>query len=144
VNIFATQAYHSGKIRVTGGPQQRPNIHIADMCEVYLHLLRQPAERIDGKIWNAGDSNFPIAALAEMAKNVVGPHVAIETVPTNDPRSYRVSGRRIREEIGFELKHSIEGAVRDLVDAFKGGLLADPLNNPMYYNIKRMRELNLA
>ena len=143
VNIFANQAYHNGKIRVTGGPQKRPNIHINDMCELYLHILRQPDEKIDGKIWNAGDTNYPILELAEIVRKVVGPHVEIEVVPTNDSRSYHVSGKKIRQDIGFELKYTIEDAVRDLVAAFKAGKLPDSLNDPRYFNIKQMQQVKL-
>lgn len=143
VNIFTNQAVNNGKIRVTGGPQKRPNIHVDDMVRVYLHLLEQPDEKIDGKIWNAGDTNFPISQLAEIVRDVVGPQVEIETVPTNDPRSYHVSGKKIRDDIGFELKYTIEDAVRGLAQAMKDGRLSDPLNNPMYFNIKRMQELKL-
>ncbi|ARJ66521.1 UDP-glucose 4-epimerase [Magnetospirillum sp. ME-1] len=143
VNIFTNQAVNNGKIRVTGGPQKRPNIHVEDMVRVYLHLLAQPDDKIDGKIWNAGDTNYPISQLAEIVRDVVGSQVEIETVPTNDPRSYQVSGRKIREEIGFELKYTIEDAVRGLAEAMKSGKLVDPLNNPMYFNIKRMQDVNL-
>ncbi|EME70550.1 nucleoside-diphosphate-sugar epimerase [Paramagnetospirillum caucaseum] len=143
VNIFTNQAVNNGKIRVTGGPQKRPNIHIEDMAAVYLYLLDQPAGKIDGKIWNAGDTNFPISQLAEIVRKVVGEHVEIETLPTNDPRSYHVSGKKIRDDIGFELKYTIEDAVRGLAEAMKSGKLTDPLNNPMYFNIKRMQQVEL-
>ncbi|CAA7613569.1 Nucleoside-diphosphate-sugar epimerase [Candidatus Terasakiella magnetica] len=143
VNIFTNQAVNNGKIRVTGGPQKRPNIHVDDMVRVYLHLLQQPSEKIQRKIWNAGDTNFPISELAQIVRQVVGGHVEIETLPTNDPRSYHVSGKKIRDDIGFELKYTIEDAVRGLVDAMKSGKLVDPLNNPMYFNIKRMQDVRL-
>ena len=144
VNIFTNQAYHTGKIKVFGGTQKRPNIHIADMVGTYLHLLAQPDEAIDGKIWNTGDENHPIGELAEIVRKVVGDHVAIEIVPTDDPRSYHVSGRKIREEIGFSPSHSVEDAVRGLVEAFRDGRLTDPLNNPLYFNIKRMKDISLT
>jgi len=143
VNIFANQAFNTRKIKVFGGPQKRPNIHIEDMARAYLHLLDQPDAAIDGRIWNAGDENHPILDLAEIVRGVVGGKVDIEVVPTNDPRSYHVSGKRIRHDIGFELTHTIEGAVRGLVEAFDAGKLKDPLVNPMYFNIKRMQELKL-
>ena len=143
VNIFTNQAYHNGKITVFGGAQKRPNIHIDDMVGIYLHLLDQPAGKIDKKIWNAGDTNYPILQLAEIVRDVVGPHVEITTEPTNDPRSYHVSGKKIRDDIGFELKYSIEDAVRGLVAALDAGKLTDPLNNPMYFNIKRMQDVDL-
>jgi len=143
VNIFTNQAVNTGKIRVTGGPQKRPNIHIRDMARVYQHLLQQPDEKIDRKIWNAGDTNFPISELAEIVKRVVGDHVEIETIPTNDPRSYQVSGRKIREEIGFELHYTIEDAVRELAEAMTSGKLKDPLTNPEYFNIRLMQQIKL-
>jgi nucleoside-diphosphate-sugar epimerase len=143
VNIFANQAFNAGKIKVFGGAQKRPNIHIDDMARVYLHLLDQPDEAIDGRIWNAGDENHPIRDLAEMVRDIVGPHVAIDVVPTDDPRSYHVSGKRIRRDIGFQLEHSIKEAIGGLVDALKAGKLDDPLNNPLYFNIKRMQALKL-
>ena len=40
VNILANHAYHNRKIKVFGGEQLRPNIHIDDICGVYLHFLR--------------------------------------------------------------------------------------------------------
>lgn len=143
VNIFTNQAVHNGKIRVTGGPQKRPNIHIQDMVRVYSHLLQQPDEAIDRKIWNAGDSNFSIAELANIVKGVVGSQVEIETVPTNDPRSYHVSGKKIRSDIGFELRYTIEDAVRELAAAMRDGKLTDPMNNPSYFNIKLMQQTKL-
>jgi len=143
VNIFTNQAFHAGKIKVLGGTQKRPNIHIEDMARVYLHLLAQPDAAIDGKIWNAGDENHPILDLAGLVRAEVGNHVAVEVVPTNDPRSYHVSGKRIRKDIGFELKYTIAQAIEDLVGALKAGKLVDPLNNPLYFNIKRMQDLKL-
>lgn len=144
VNIFANHAFHNRKIRVTGGSQKRPNIHIEDMSNLYVYLLQQPDAAIDGKIWNAGDTNYPISDLAEIVRKVVGSDVEIETVPTNDPRSYHVSGKKIRDDIGFELQYTIEDAVRGLLDAFKTGKLSDPMNNPMYFNIQRMQQVDLA
>ena len=140
VNIFTNQAVHYGKIKVMGGSQKRPNIHIQDMVNTYLHVLEQSDEKIQRKVWNAGDTNFPILQLAEIVKNVVGDHVEIEIIPTNDRRSYHVSGNKIREDIGFKLRYSIEDAVRDLVEALQTGKLNDPLNNPNYFNIKLMQE----
>lgn len=143
VNIFTNQAFHAGRIKVLGGTQKRPNIHIEDMARVYLHLLAQPDATIDGKIWNAGDENHPILDLAALVRAEVGDHVAVEVVPTNDPRSYHVSGKRIRKDIGFELKYTIAQAIEGLVNALKAGKLVNPLNNPLYFNIKRMQDLKL-
>ena len=36
VNIFVNHAFNNKKIRIFGGSQLRPNIHIKDMVQVYL------------------------------------------------------------------------------------------------------------
>lgn len=143
VNILTNHAYHNGKIRVMGGAQLRPNIHIQDMCRVYLRALELPDEMVDGKCFNAGYENHSVQQLADMVRRVVGPQVKMEVVATDDPRSYHVSSEKIRSEWGFVPEHSIEDAVRDLVRAFKEGKLSNPMSNPMYFNIKRMQELEL-
>lgn len=143
VNILTNHAYHNGKIKIMGGNQLRPNIHILDMCQVYLKALELPDELVDGMVVNAGYENHSVERIATMVRDVVGPQVAMEYVPTDDPRSYHVSSGLIRKAWDFTPAHSIEDAVRGLVEAFKSGKLRDPMKNPMYYNIKRMQELQL-
>jgi dTDP-D-glucose 4,6-dehydratase len=70
--------------------------------------------------------------------------VTLETVPTNDPRSYHISSEKIARELGFRTKHTIDQAVRDLLEAFKEGLLPNPMTDSRYYNIKRMQEVHLT
>ena len=45
----------------------------------------------------------------------------VVTTPTDDLRSYHVSSAKIRRELGFAARHTVEDAVRDLVAAFRGG-----------------------
>ena len=142
VNILTNHAINNGKIRVFGGSQKRPNIHIADMTDLYLHCLAAPADAIDGKVFNAGYENHPVMEIAEMVKEVVG-GVPIEVVPTDDLRSYHVNSQKVRKELGFNPGHTIEQAIGDLRDAFQAGEVPDPMNDPRYYNIKRMQELSL-
>jgi len=143
VNILTNHAVNNGRIRVFGGSQKRPNIHIADMTDLYLHCLTAPAAAIDGKIFNAGYENYPVMEIAEMVQDVVG-GVPIEVVPSDDLRSYHVNSDKIRRELGFAPAHTIEQAVRDLRDAFQAGAVPDPMTDPLYYNIKRMQELRLS
>ena len=142
VNILTNHAINNGRIKVFGGSQKRPNIHIADMTDLYLHCLAVPAEAIDGGIFNAGYENRPVMEIAEMVQGVVG-GVPIEVVPSDDLRSYHVNSDKIRRELGFHPAHTIERAICDLRDAFEAGDVPDPMDDPRYYNIKRMQELHL-
>lgn len=143
VNILINHAVNNGRIKVFGGDQKRPNIHIADMCDVYLNLLAQEDAAIDGEIFNAGGKNHTVNQLAEIVREAVGRQVAVDVLPSDDPRSYQVCSDKIARRLGWTPKREIRDAVLDLVDAFARGLLPDSMSDSRYYNIKRMQEVNL-
>jgi len=139
VNILTNLAVNTGRITVFGGQQKRPNIHIEDVTDLYVRLLELPDEMIAGKIFNAGYENHQVSEIAEMVRKVVGRKgVEITTTPTDDNRSYHISSEKIKCELGFEPKHTIEDAVKDLCDAFKAGKIPNPIDDIRYYNVKTM------
>jgi len=143
VNILTNHAINNRKITVFGGDQKRPNIHIDDMTDLYVHVLDLPDETIDGKVFNAGWENFSVMHIAEMVRAALGIDVEIVVTPTDDNRSYHVSSEKMRRELGFEPKHTIADAARDLQRAFAAGKIPDPMTDPRYYNIKTMQQLGL-
>jgi nucleoside-diphosphate-sugar epimerase len=144
VNILTSHAINNGKITVFGGNQLRPNFHVRDCAELYVKCLELPEAKIDGKIFNAGYQNLTIMRIAELVQEIIGKNVSIETTPTNDNRSYHISSEKIKKELGYEPRYSIEDAVKELKEAFEKGKVKDPLTNSLYYNIKRMQEVNLT
>jgi nucleoside-diphosphate-sugar epimerase len=143
VNILTNHAVNKGKITVFGGSQLRPNFHVRDCAELYVKCLALPAAQIDGKVFNAGYQNLSLDAIAEKVREVVGSQVEIAHTPTDDNRSYHISSDKILREIGYAPRFTIEDAIRELTEAFRAGKVADPLTNPLYFNIKRMQEVNL-
>ena len=144
VNILTNLAYHKREISIFGGDQLRPNIHIADMVEAYMVLLRAPKEKIAGQIFNAGYENQSVKDIAEIVKNTVGSDVKLITTPTDDNRSYHISSNKIKTELGFVAKHTIKDAVEGLCEAFDKKLLPNSLEDQMYFNIKRMQNISLS
>ena len=143
VNILTNLAYHKREISVFGGAQLRPNIHIADMVEIYVVLLNAPKEKIAGEIFNGGYENYSVLQLAEAVRDVIGEDVVLKTTPTDDNRSYHVSSKKIADVLGFAASHTIKDAVSDIKNAFEKGLLPNSLDDEMYFNIKRMQSINL-
>jgi len=143
VNILTNLAYHKRSISVFGGKQLRPNIHIQDMADAYIVLLRAPKELIAGEIFNAGFENQTVLELAETVQKVIGDDVELVATPTNDNRSYHISSKKIANKLGFVAQHSIQEAVEDLKDAFDKGLLPDSFNDERYFNIKLMQNVHL-
>tara|TARA_B100000029_G_scaffold464143_1_gene497916 strand:- start:6411 stop:7397 length:987 start_codon:yes stop_codon:yes gene_type:complete len=143
VNILTNFAYHKRKITVFGGKQLRPNIHIKDMVEAYIVLMNASKELVAGKIYNAGFENQSVQELAQIVKNVIGEDVLLETQTTDDNRSYHISSQKIKSELGFEPKYTIEDAVIDLKNAFIEQRIPDSMHNEKYFNIKRMQSIEL-
>jgi nucleoside-diphosphate-sugar epimerase len=143
VNILTNHAVNNGKILVFGGEQMRPNLHIEDMTDLYLFLLEQPDEKVQKKIYNVGYHNYKVKDIAEIVKNTLGQDIAIEVTPSDDNRSYHVSSQKIKNELGFEAKHSVEDAVRDLKKAFEEGKIPNSMDDISYFNIKTMQSINL-
>ena len=144
VNILTNHAVNKGKITVFGGSQLRPNFHVCDCAELYVKCLAYPDALIDGKVFNAGYQNLSLDSIAEKVREIVGSHVEIAHTPTDDNRSYHISSEKIARELGFAPRFTIEDAIRELTGAFRAGKVKDPLNNPLYFNIKRMQEIHLA
>lgn len=143
VNILTNLAINKGTITVFGGEQKRPNIHIEDMTDLYCLLLELPAEKISGKILNAGYENHTVSEIAGMVKHIVGDQVNIVTTPTNDHRSYHISSEKIKKELGFEAKHTLEEAVADLKREFEAGHIPNSFDDPKYFNVKLMQMIEL-
>ncbi len=143
VNILSNLAFHKREISVFGGDQLRPNIHIADMVDAYLALLKAPDEKIAGDVFNAGFENQTVLELAETVQAVIGDDVNLVRTASDDNRSYHISSKKIADKLGFKTTHTIKEAVEDLKTAFEKGLLPNSFEDERYFNIKRMQSLKL-
>jgi nucleoside-diphosphate-sugar epimerase len=114
------------------------------MVAAYLQLLREPDARVDGQIFNVGGRNHSVAELGEIVRAVINPRLPIEVRPSDDQRSYRISSEKIRRQIGWQPRRTVADAVRDLAQAMEAGKVHAPLDNPLYFNIKRMQELRVV
>lgn len=149
VNILTNHAVTNKKITVFGGVQMRPNLHIDDMVDLYLLLLEAPTEKVAGQIFNAAYQNYTVAQTAEVVKGVVQKEVpelgdiAIVTTPSDDIRSYHLNSAKIERVLGFKPKRTIEDGSRDLVRALRAGKLPNSMTDPVYYNIRTMKDNKL-
>ena len=119
VNMLTMQALTNGKITVFGGDQVRPNIHIEDITDVYLHLLDHPEF---AGIYNAGFENISIRDIANRIVSTIPAEVVV--TPSNDPRSYRVNSDKLLAT-GFRPRHTIDDAISQIVANYQRGVLKD-------------------
>ena len=90
VNALTISALENKVMRVDGGDQIRPNIHIDDITDVYTYLLKN--KNIEG-IYNAGFENLSIMDIAKKIQQVTGAEIYINK--KTDPRSYRMNSDKL-------------------------------------------------
>ena len=143
VNILTNHAFHNKEIKVFGGEQLRPNVHIDDMVDSYLAILVADSKKINGEIFNVGFKNQTVNELANDVKEVIGSNVKIIHTESDDNRSYHVSSEKIKDVLKFTTKFTIRDAVADLKNAFEKKYLLNTFNDEFFFNIKRMQSINL-
>ena len=141
VNLMTNHAFNSGAIRVFGGSQHRPNLHIDDMCDAYVKMLEQAPESIDGEVFNVGAENLSVLEIAEKVKAIAGGDTQLIIEPTQDQRSYRISSQRISEKLGFRPRKTVEDAILDLFAWHREGRFPNSMKDSRYFNIARMQEI---
>tara|TARA_E500000178_G_scaffold307344_1_gene320231 strand:- start:230 stop:1237 length:1008 start_codon:yes stop_codon:yes gene_type:complete len=148
VNILTNFAVNKKKIVVFGGSQLRPNLHIEDYCSAIECLINSPSDKIQNQTFNVGYQNLSISDIANKVKKVVEDFfpkfgsINIETTPSDDNRSYHINSDKIRNELGFVPKLTIEDAVRDLCKAFDEGKIPNSFEDDFYFNVKRLKRIN--
>ena len=129
VNALTISALTTGEIKVFGGAQIRPNVHITDMVRAYLFMLDHP--ELQG-VYNVGFENHSLLGLASMVQDECGGVVSV--VPVQDVRSYRLSSQKILNA-GFRPQRTVQDAIREMRQAYVEGRLRDTDNG---YNLRRM------
>jgi nucleoside-diphosphate-sugar epimerase len=142
VNVLTLSALKNSVIKVDGGDQFRPNLHMRDMIASYKLLLESNRSIINRKIYNIAGENLTVLEIAKKVQLQMDKKCEVEVTPILDHRSYRVSGKRIQSEIGFIPQYKVEDAINDLKQAFYSGKFKN-LDSELYYNIKRMKLLML-
>jgi nucleoside-diphosphate-sugar epimerase len=136
VNMFVYQALTKKKLTVFGGQQIRPNIHIKDLINVYLHFIKKP--NIKSGFYNAGFENLKIIDIAKLVSKHIPSKITI-LKDNNDPRSYRQDSEKLIKT-GFKNRFSVTDAIIEIKKKFETGqILIDEKCN----TVKWMKKLKI-
>jgi len=146
VNILTNYAYNKGYIRVFGGKQSRPNLHIDDMCDLYKILIQNDYKNLNGEVFNVGTENLKIHDIAVKVKSVIEKFynkkdTEIRVEKSADIRSYMINSDKIQEKLGFKFKKTVINAIEDLCSAFDNKLITDSFSDK-WSNIKVLSKVD--
>lgn len=145
VNLLTAKAHVDHGITVFGGDQWRPFVHVADAAKAVAMVLESPRELVAGRVFNVGsdEQNATLGHVGRLINDLVPEAEYVDSGRDGDRRNYRVSFRRIREELGFHPEWTLEAGVRQVLDALRSGRVTD-YRDPKYSNVRYLAEMSDA
>jgi nucleoside-diphosphate-sugar epimerase len=140
VNTLTAHAVFQGRVRVFGGAQWRPNLHVQDAADAFIAAALADDARVRGETFNVG-SNAENYTVVEIARRVCAqrPGVRLEMVDGDgDARDYRVSFDKIHHVLGFRTRFTVDDGIREMIAAFTRGVIRDP-DAPHYHNARHLK-----
>ena len=135
--------FTEGKVKVFGGMQYRPLVHVKDVARAIELIVVAEPEKVNGEVFNLGsdEQNYRIIDLAKIICQALrkDPNEHIELRPQDiDARSYRVSFAKIRTRLGFIPRYTIANGVKEVWRALEEGKVIPSTRN---WTVKRYKEL---
>jgi len=130
VNQFVLEALTKRELVIYQRGYSRSFVHVRDVVEGIILGLSAPEEKIRGQVYNLGadDGNYTKDEIVVLVqKHVDGLKVTHKDLSFGgDMRDITVSFAKIKRELGFEPKLTVEDGVIEVRDALQFGLIKDP------------------
>lgn len=145
-NLFVALAMNNQVITVTNGKTWRPFVHVDDVANSIITVLKTPQEKVSRQIFNVGDDslNYKIEDLAKLVKNIVRHEKRVSIVlkkTHQDPRNYKVSFKKIKNDLRFQTETTMEEGLLEIVNHFKKGTYGRNYTDPYYSNLETTKEV---
>jgi len=115
VHQFVWDAITKKKIDVYGGNLWRPLVHVSDAADAILFCLEFDEAKLCSRIFNVGDDGLNFTKM-DIAKTVTSylPETSITSVDVKDPRNYKVSFKKIKSTLGFNVSRSLDDGILEV------------------------------
>src|ERR1700737_3643360 len=123
VNEFTRDLWADRDLEVFGEQFWRPYVHVRDAGRAIATVLREPSDRVGGRVFNVGRSgeNYRKLDLVEEIRKQVDSGRVSFVHRDEDPRDYKVSFDRIRSELGFETLMTVPDGIAEIIVALSAG-----------------------
>lgn len=136
VNEFTRDLWADRELEVFGEQFWRPYIHVRDAGRAVRTVLEAPTEQVAGQVFNAGRSgeNYRKLDLVEEIGQQTDRGSVSYVHRDEDPRDYKVSFDKIREQLGFETLMIVPDGIAEIITALDEEAFGDPYDG-RYRNI---------
>jgi len=143
INTMFKTAWKDRTITVNNPTIWRPILSIEDAARAYIRAV-EAAQDISG-IFNIASGNYTVGEIGDLVKMAaekeLGQEINLVIKHVQDFRNYKVSIEKAANILSFHPHDEVQGIVGQL--AIHRSEFAD-LDNPVYYNILRLKELEAA
>jgi nucleoside-diphosphate-sugar epimerase len=114
----------------------RPYCHVRDISAAIMTVLAAPEDAVRGEIFNVGhdEANYTKRMVVDAVQEHLGGSGSVRFKEGGqDPRNYRVSFDKIRDQLGFEPQHTVPETVGTLTEAIHAGAFNDVERRRAFY-----------
>lgn len=135
ISEFTRDLFFGEELLVYDEHTWRPYCHLRDFARLLEMVIHADNKSVYFEVFNAGGdiNNYTKKMIVdEILKNLPDAKVRYGK-HGSDPRNYKVSFNKVKNELGFEPHFTIEHGVKELVNALRIGVYADSINNKDKY-----------
>ena len=88
INLFASKVANNQPIQVTGGEQWRPFIHVDEVADTIVKIIKLDNHKVNGQIFNLTSFNSKIIDIAKFFKKIFPKTKLIIKKTSKDKRNY--------------------------------------------------------
>lgn len=136
VNEFTKELALGRELIVFGEQYWRPYCHVIDLARSVIASIEADENCVSFNVFNVGDTseNYQKRMIVEEIKKQL-PASKIKFVQKNDdPRNYRVSFEKIKNQLGFKITKKVPDGIRQIIQVISDGFLLNP-DDKKYGNI---------
>ena len=137
VNLLVMKSIKEKKIKVYGGDQYRPLLHVKDVARAVETVL---TNKYTNDTYNLSYKNYKIINLAkEILENFEDVELIYDDQTFQDNRNYRVSSKKFNEMYNFKYDFNVKDGVVELKKLIEEERIVN-LANPRYSNVDFLKE----
>jgi nucleoside-diphosphate-sugar epimerase len=119
-------------------------VHVRDAAEAHILCLEAQPDKVSSQVFNIVHDNYRILDLAQQVKECLsrmGINVTLDiSYDQVDHRSYRVSGNKAADVLGYTPSISVADGVKEIAGVLQSGQYRD-FDNPIHYNVRWLKLL---
>lgn len=146
VNNLTGSAFTTKQVKLlSDGTSWRPLVHVEDMSNAFVLVLKSSTNKINGETFNVGTNkeNYTVKEIAEKVEKIVpDSKITFGENANKDARSYKVDFYKIKNKLGFKTTWTLEKGIENIYEYLqKINFTENEFNDKKYYRLKYIKWL---